>query len=383
MARRSRPRKIGGLPFDGSWPFLITFLFFSASFELFPRLSPGHSGTFYLFIGVLVCFLYLLAVLIHEGGHLLAGKIVSFPYEGDILSIWGGRPKTVRGLLASDPKVMVVRMAGPLANLLVGGAITFLVSGIGPVGGELVSFFARSNLLIAFVNMIPLLPFDMGVLLLLRFGMKKRDSLTGGEKDFSRGIILGWVLTVGGILLGGRGSFLAGFGFVILGFLLIKTCLSWRERLGFAAYLFQHGVTWAVTVTTPPLSGEQNLLEARELFGRSARPLLPVVGENGHLQGKMGWRELRRKPVEAWHLYPVVEMMEPLETDDVVSLDDRDVAERIFEFLEGSKLEVWVTSGNALVGEIRPARLYERFKMDRLYPVEVRKDPADQQTIEG
>ena len=368
-SKNGRDRKNTGHRFDESWPFLLAFLFYASSFELFPKISPNHTASFYLFVGIFVCFLYLLSVLIHESGHLIASRVTKFPYEGEVFSVWGGRPRTVGSLLSSDPRIMVVRMAGPLANLIVGAGLYFWLTGSDgdPVKWELILFFAKSNLILAFINMLPVLPFDMGALVLARFGMRKRESYSGEEKDFRYGVIFGWILTVSGILLSGRGSFIAGFATVVLGILLIRSCLSWRERLGLASYLESHGIDWAMTVTSKPLKADETLDRALEEFRSQGKPFLPVVDNNGMLVGRMEWKNLRKKPVESWHLYPVAELMTPLAGNESFSIDPPDIPQRIFDLLYFNRPFVWIVSSGKLLGELVPEKLVDRYRMERAF----------------
>jgi Zn-dependent protease/dihydrofolate reductase len=368
-SKKGKDRKSGGHRFDESWAFLLTFLFYSSAFELFPKISPDHTASFYLFSGVFVCLLYLLAVLIHEAGHLVGARMTKFPYDGETFSIWGGRPGRVSSLLASDPRIMVVRMAGPLANLIVGAGIYFwLPGGDGdPVIWELWLFFAKSNLIIAFINMLPVLPFDMGALVLSRFGMRKKESYSGDERDFRSSVIFGWLLTVSGILLSGRGSFITGFATVVLGVLLIRSSLSWRERLGLASYLEKDGIDWAITVASKPLNAQDTLEQAMEEFRRQGGNSLPVVDDQGSLIGKMDWKFLRKKPVESWHLYPVAELMVPILPEESFSIDPPDVTQRIFDLLHDNRPFIWIVSSGKFLGQLVPEKLIDRFRLDRSF----------------
>lgn len=372
-SKYGKDRKNAGHRFDESWPFLLTFLFYASAFELFPKISPNHTISFYLFSGIFVCFLYLLSVLIHEAGHLVASRMTGFPYDGELFSIFGGRPKTVNSLLASDPRIMVVRMAGPLANLIVGAGLYFwLPGGDGdPVKWELWLFFAKSNLILAFINMIPVLPFDMGALLLSRFGMRKKESYSGEERDFRRGVIFGWLLTVSGILLSGRGSFIAGFATVVLGILLIRSCLSWRERLGLASYLEKNGIDWAITVASKPLIAQDTIDRSLEEFRAQGESSLPVVDDRGILVGKMDWKSLRKKPVESWHLYPVAELMIPISGEEAFSIDPPGVTQRIFDLFHFNRPFVWITSSEKLIGQLVPEKLIDRYRMERAFSEDV------------
>jgi Zn-dependent protease len=368
-SKNAKSRKNAGHRFDESWPFLLIFLFYASSFELFPRIAPDHTLSFYLFSGIFVCFLFLLSVLIHEAGHIVASKLTRFPYDGELFSVWGGRPRTVDALLATDPRIMVVRMAGPLANLVIGAGFYFwFPDGAGdPVKWELWLFFAKSNLILAFINMLPVLPFDMGALLLSGFGSKKKEDYSGEERDFRRGVIFGWLLTVSGILLSGRGSFISGFAMVVLGILLIRSCFSWRERLGMAAYLEGLGIDWAMRVTVRPLDVHDTLDRALESFRGQGVSSLPVIDDRGILIGKMEWKALRKKPVESWHLYPVAELMVPVGVEEVLSIDQPGVSQRVFDLFHSNRPFVWVVSSGRLLGQLVLEKLIERFRVERAF----------------
>jgi hypothetical protein len=107
-----------GFQFDTSWVFLSIFLFWAGAFEIAPQRFPDQGALFDGLVGTVVVLLYFLGVLIHEGGHKLAGWMTGCFYEGNLLTIWGGIPREAMSFEARDSRDRIVRMGGPIFNLI-------------------------------------------------------------------------------------------------------------------------------------------------------------------------------------------------------------------------------------------------------------------------
>ena len=102
--------------------------------------------------------LFALAVLIHEGGHLIA--IVSFgvPIERFSLTPLGAE------IISADPylpyrKEIVISLAGPMAGLLFCGGLVFLLR---QVFSALILYFFFCNLFLSLFNLLPAKGLDGG-----------------------------------------------------------------------------------------------------------------------------------------------------------------------------------------------------------------------------
>lgn len=119
------------------------------------------------FFWLLACFLggaerllpMLLALLLHESGHLIIGRILGMRAEEIELTPFGG-VISMRNMSAARPlHAFLLSAAGPVFSLL--GC--FLASVIAPLlGFPFAQTFARGNLLLLLVNLVPALPLDGG-----------------------------------------------------------------------------------------------------------------------------------------------------------------------------------------------------------------------------
>jgi len=121
------------------------------------------------FLGrILETILLILIVVIHELAHTVVARGLGVPVNDIELYPFGGVAKT-EGLLEIEPQVeKKIAWAGPLTNFLLAGlAISFYVNYWywGWWDQDIVVFFIRANLVIAFFNLLPALPLDGGRIL--------------------------------------------------------------------------------------------------------------------------------------------------------------------------------------------------------------------------
>lgn len=123
------------------------------------RLSPGVT---YLLGAVVVVFL-LVSVLLHELGHALVARRYAVGVRGITLEILGGYTEMDRD--APSPRAeAAIALAGPGVSIVLGavaGAFVPLVTR-GTLVGDLLFYFAVSNLLVGVFNVLPGLPLDGG-----------------------------------------------------------------------------------------------------------------------------------------------------------------------------------------------------------------------------
>ena len=142
-------------------------------------------GGILLFLAVMICngvkpfFIYALAALLHEAGHILAAKMQKIKLKEIKFGIFGAKIETDERLISYKSEFFLA-LAGPLANL-VAAAIIFAVSRASEVSvlglfektsGLLESgqsdawgylgFFAVSSLVHAVTNLVPIEKLDGG-----------------------------------------------------------------------------------------------------------------------------------------------------------------------------------------------------------------------------
>ncbi len=358
-----------GFRFDGSWVFLSLFFFWAGAFEMAPVHYPGQGMFFDFFVGVIVILIYFLCVLIHEGGHKLSAKIFRRFYDGNQLTIWGGVPREAESFTAVDPKDRIIRMAGPLLNLAFGIALHHLDASIrqnpDPLSEEIAPFifFAmKVNLFLAMINLLPILPFDMGAILL-----QSNDEIH--PRPTSRWMIQGglafaWVMTLIGLALATRGSLISGFGMIFFGVHLARNVVVWKGRLGLVAFLRNQNVLQFVEPDHHALLTTGSLKEAyQDHFYPSGRKRLPVCDRDGMFMGGLDWEELKKVP-------------EPLRVDRTVgSLPIMDGARdrvflgqrswvTLFDAIERGTSHLFAVENERYVGIVFPSRVLEQYRME-------------------
>ena len=106
----------------------------------------------------------LLALLLHESGHLIAAKCLQMPLEEVELTPFGGLITLGNQDAASPAAQFLLALAGPLFSFfgcLAAGALYRR----GQVSFPFASVFARANLLLLLFNLLPALPLDGGRML--------------------------------------------------------------------------------------------------------------------------------------------------------------------------------------------------------------------------
>lgn len=98
--------------------------------------------------------LFLLAALLHEGGHLLACFLFQVPVWRFRLTCCGGELVPARHLSGREERI--IALAGPAMNLLLAFALIPLVQ------GETSAVFLGVNLMLGLFNLLPMLPLDGG-----------------------------------------------------------------------------------------------------------------------------------------------------------------------------------------------------------------------------
>lgn len=106
----------------------------------------------------------LLALLLHESGHILMAKCIGLRVESIEITPYGG-VIAIENMEHSPPlSAFLLAAAGPLFSLL-GCALSIWLAGHSSAGMTFSAAFARSNLLLLLLNLLPALPLDGGRML--------------------------------------------------------------------------------------------------------------------------------------------------------------------------------------------------------------------------
>jgi Zn-dependent protease len=162
-----RPLRLGvvaGVPVAVSTSWLLITVVMVALFA--PRIHGwlpyvGAFGSILVALGYTL--LLALSVLAHELGHAFTAKAFNWTGSTIEITLWGGHT-TFREVNSTPARSLLVSVAGPLTNLVLGGAALawILVAHPGGVPGALLSMAAWGNLLLGAFNLLPGLPLDGG-----------------------------------------------------------------------------------------------------------------------------------------------------------------------------------------------------------------------------
>jgi len=348
----------GKVRLDRSWAFFGLFLFWAGGF------SGGSRGGFAsLMLGLTAVSLGLLSVLFHEMGHRVAARLLGVSYEGRKLSFWGAFPEHRVDFGPPVPASITVRLAGPAASILLW---QLSLSALGAGGGSWTAFFpqiayflhlfAVLNAFLAFINLFPGYPFDMGIAVAQIFCRANGLDRPGEGSLPER---LGWVgafaVSLFGLMLLGRGMPVSGFGSLILGSLLLTVLLDFRRRNRVARILEEEGLSrWMEPV--PFLVRDEMWMQEVILrgFGEGRGERLPVVGREGEYRGEITWERARSRSFSQWEGVRVHDL-DDLAPGPVVDWEDG--ASRILEILGRSPEGVPVLRNSRVSGFLRSAPL--------------------------
>ena len=143
---------------------LLFIFFFTASFSTLAQervtgIANAHSYT----LGLADAVILMVCIVLHELGHALVAQ--SFQFEVDAISVNGFMGLTQFSPEPQTPgRSFLVSVAGPLVNLVIGGAAWLAYPSVNPntTAGYFVFSIAFMNLALAAFNMLPGVPLDGG-----------------------------------------------------------------------------------------------------------------------------------------------------------------------------------------------------------------------------
>jgi stage IV sporulation protein FB len=219
------------------------------------RINP----LFFLFAGLwaflgapLELALLCLIVLTHEFAHGLAGRSMGLKVSEIELYPFGGVAR-IDELLELEPYLeRRLAWAGPAANLAMAGIGITVYSRLIP-GSEAALFFIRSNLILAFFNLLPALPLDGGRIL-----RSYLSPLLGFRAATEKAALMGQLTAM---LLCGAGIYLINRSSVALSMLLVGLFLFFaatrEKRQAVYSFLRSLGVKEREMLKRGGLKGEQ------------------------------------------------------------------------------------------------------------------------------
>jgi stage IV sporulation protein FB len=254
----------------------------------------------WVFLGApLELALLCLIVLAHEIAHGLAGRAVGLKVSEIELYPFGGVAR-IEELLELEPYLeRRLAWAGPAANLALAGIGVALYSRLFP-GSETVLFFIRTNLILAFFNLLPALPLDGGRILRASlsplFGFRAAT-----EKAALMGQLTALLICAAGIFFWNRGSL--GLSMLLVGSFLFFAATR-EKRQAVYSFLRSLGVKERELLKRGGLKGEHlvvleetRLLDVFRLFSPQRYHFVRVMDRSQKFQGEITESSLIRAAI--------------------------------------------------------------------------------------
>lgn len=240
-----------------------------------------------------------LIVLIHEFAHGLAGRAMGLKISEIELYPFGGVAR-IEELLELEPYLeRRLAWAGPAANLALAGIGIVLYGRFFP-GSDTVLFFIRSNLILAFFNLLPALPLDGGRILRAclspLFGYR-----VATEKAALMGQLTALLLSGAGLYFYNRSSL--GLSMVLVGSFLFFAATR-EKRQAVYSFLRSLGVKERELFKRGGLKGEQlvvleetRLLDVFRLFSPQRYHFVRVMDRSQQFHGEITESSLIRAAI--------------------------------------------------------------------------------------
>lgn len=199
--------RVGGVPISMHWSLVVVVVLVALGLGhgLLPAAAPGLASAWYLLAGALGAVGFVVGIALHEAGHAVVARRQGLPVDG--VTVWAlGGFTEIDGEPATPGAELAVAGIGPLVSLVLGGlligvAVAAHLAGAPAVVGATVGWLGGLNLLLAALNALPAAPLDGGRILHAAVWR-----LTGSDRravllSTAAGEVLGWVATVGGLLM--------------------------------------------------------------------------------------------------------------------------------------------------------------------------------------
>ena len=305
---------------DASWLLLALLVVWTLADGVFPGLAPGLQRQTYWGMAVAGAVGLFASIVFHEMAHALVARRFGIPIRGITLFIFGGVAE-MEGEPGSARGELLMALAGPLASILLAGAMLALTAGIGGAQRGAVDgvtwYLAIINGMLALFNLIPAFPLDGGRVLRAALWAWQGDILRATRIAAGAGNLFGLVLIVLGVVDILSGNFVSGMWRFLIGMFLRGAAeASYRQTVAERSF---GGVSVAQVMTPDPIvvAPEASVAEFVDHVYRHHHRVFPVV-RNGALIGQVGTQQAAAVERSLWPSVPVAEIAIPCRAEEVV-----------------------------------------------------------------
>lgn len=293
----------------------------------FPTLYPDYPAWAYVIAGAAAALLLVLSILLHELSHAVVAKANGIEVDRIVLWLLGGVSE-LRGEPRSPGADVAVAAVGPLASLLLGGALgAGAVAWLGLVGegltGATLAYLAVINVILATFNLVPAAPLDGGRVLRAGVwwftGNRTRAAVTAARAGRFFGLALIVLGISGALLLGWFG----GLWLALIGFFLVNAAMAEEQSATVGEQLRGvrvRDVMSQTPVTAPPDARVEDFIDDVVLQQRFST--YPLVDDAGRLSGLVTLNRIRSVRQDARAATPLREIACPPDEVPVARPDE-------------------------------------------------------------
>ena len=288
----------------------------SVLFALFLAWSRGSTGDLGILATAAIAVGFLVSIVVHELGHLVAARSVGIGVRAIRLDAIGGAAELERppGTGRSE---MLVAAGGPAANLLLGGASFALAGALGGEAATVALWLALVNLVLGVFNLLPGLPFDGGHILVGFRWWRTGDKSKAVATAATVGRFLGYGLIGLGVL-----QFVSGSGFglwtAFIGWVVLQSARAQLQSERGLAWLGDRSVAEAMSSSPALIDLDATTQEAYQRLWNAPpdAPGVVLTDDDGVARGLVLSGQIRQQ-LDVDPRRPILELAGPLDQSDV------------------------------------------------------------------
>ncbi|MGF1508012.1 MAG: site-2 protease family protein [Myxococcota bacterium] len=309
----------------------------------FPAWHPDWSLALSWGVALVAAVAFLLSILAHELAHAVVGRALGVEVRGITLFMFGG-VASMGGESSSPRDEFLMTIVGPLVSLLIGflgiaGAAALgpgvdasvepeaFVKQLGPVA-SILAWLGPINVMLAIFNLVPGFPLDGGRVLraILWWATGDRLRATRWASRIGQGfatllIALGVSMALGVIIPGLGGGLVSGLWLVLIGWFLKSAARSSYEQVVRSRILSETSVSRVYDRQVMAVPSSMTIAELVEGPGLRTEQASFAVEREGRWAGIIRVDDIRQVPRDTWDERRVSEVMTPMESMTVISVD--------------------------------------------------------------
>ena len=354
---------------DPSWLVIASLVTWSLFQHYFPSVLPGAPRETYLTMAVVGMLGLFASLLLHELAHSVVARHLGVPIKSITLFIFGGMAE-LGAEPASAKDEFWIALAGPIMSLCL--AFSFLIFAhlawfvtTAAAPGEVLSYLALINLVLALFNLVPAFPLDGGRVLRAYLWHRNGDALAATRTAARAGTFFAYFLMFLGVAAVFQGALIAGLWQLMIGaFVLVAARANYTSQLARSVF---DGKSVATFMTDDPITvgPEMTLSEFvnRIMLGQHVS-FAPVV-EDKVLLGHIDRSVMAGIDRENWSNMRVGDVFVGLDQDTMVA-PSLPVQKFLEVVAETGRRKFMVVNNHHLVGVITLADLARHLRLESL-----------------